>query len=289
VFDAQQTERWFGPLGAVETAAALGAGIAIAPGVRLVLPAGLLAIAALGAIVALGCVLALRGDLRPSVTDPVPSRLPLRCDAYARTLFAIMAAVVLIRDFSAYLGFFALDARFDADETALAAFFGPIAAAQQALILLGRGVVAGPLLQRFGCGPSLTMLPASFLVVAPAVTVLVAVWPGAPVTFWLAVLLVPLFRILWEVGMEPTYYVVHQPLGDTRRLTVQYVTETVVEPAARGLAGLVIGGIALVGSSPSTRALGAAGALLLAALGAFGVARRLVHYANDVRHAPVPK
>src|SRR5262249_43640510 len=89
VFDERQAARWFGPLGAVETAAALGAGLTIAPGVRFVPLAGLLGMAALGVVVSMVCVLALRDDLRPSVAAPEPARLSLHRDAYAWTLFAM--------------------------------------------------------------------------------------------------------------------------------------------------------------------------------------------------------
>jgi hypothetical protein len=183
-----------------------------------------------------------------------------------------MATAVLVHDLAVYLGLEQLDARIGRDEAELAAFLGPIVGAQQGAILLGRAVLARAALRRFGRGAALGVLPLVFLGLAPAVVLLAWLRPGGDALFWLAVLLGPLFQVLWDAVAEPTYYVMHQPLDDAERLRVQHLGQTLAEPAAHGVAAAMLWLLPWAVVSLLGRTAGAAALMGLAALAGLGCA-----------------
>lgn len=269
LFDEAQAERLFGPLGAAETAAAIAAGLVVGPLAAVLPTETMLGLAAAGLVACVGLTARLAPAMRPAARlPPEPTRRVARARLGARAwgLLGVMATAVLVHDLAVYLGLGQLDARIGRDEAELAAFLGPIVGAQQGAILLGRAVLARAALRRFGRGTALRVLPLAFLGLAPVVALLAWRCPESEALFWLAVLLGPLFQVLWDAVAEPTYYVMHQPLDDAERLRVQHLGQTLVEPAAHGVAAAALWVLPWLAASLLGRTVGAAALMGLAAL-----------------------
>jgi HEAT repeat protein len=243
LYDVRQAKRLFPVIGTGEVVARIGGSFAVpflvlAVGVENLLTLSALALGACLAIVAV----VLRGlgaepAARPGA-PPVPTRgmRELLRDRYVATLVGLAALGVLAKYLVDFAFLEQMRSRY-ADATTLASTFALFSGGTQALSLLTRVAVAGPLLRRYGVRAGLLVLPMAH--VACTALVVGAGWVPAfdAAVFWLVLANQGIYKTLKHPIDNPSFKVLYQPLRRGERLSTQIAIETIVTPVTIGLAG----------------------------------------------------
>jgi hypothetical protein len=106
------------------------------------------------------------------------------------------------------------------------------------LTLVSRALVNGPILRRYGIRAGLLALPLTNAVGVVAMILTGTLSGTHAMVFWLTTLTKLLDRVLGQSVYQAAFMILYQPLPVTRRLHTQTVTDSFVEPAATGLAGV---------------------------------------------------
>lgn len=261
LLNLRQTKRLYGTIGSGENVARV-LGYALVPLLIAWLGvANLLALAAIGLAGALAIAVALgrlTSHVRPAAPATPPGR-PISLDRLKGLLanpypLLILAIIALSSwAFSTLDLAFAtqLEQRFS-DAEQLAGFLAGLALILSVARLVGRPLLTGPLLGRYGIAMGLLAQPV--VMVAGMALVLAGLAAGPAAVFWLVAAIRLLDSALSTVLSRPTLQVLLQPLPAGQRLATQSFADGVVSP-------LALGAIGLVGLS-----LNAAGVAVLAAL-----------------------
>lgn len=251
IFDLRQGKRLFGIVGAGDILAIIAGGLAV-PHVASALGASnLLGVAAIAQV---GCLLtfamiARRFDAGPvqhaTPVTPARERRAARAgfrsmlrDPFLRPLFAISVLSYLAYYFVDY-GFYARVQTMYPSAEAVASFYGYFLAATGVVNLLSNLFLSGRILTRFGVPAALLVLPA--LVGIGVGVSLVSIVLGLGAMLVASVIATKLADEVLRKSIEgPSYRVLYQPLRRTDRLRVQALRESVVEPFAIGLSGVVL-------------------------------------------------
>ncbi len=131
------------------------------------------------------------------------------------------------------------DRRFPAAED-LAAFLGLYSAVMGSVSLLCGALLAPWLLRRFGVSAGMLMLPALLLAAALAILLTSSLAGAADVLFLLVVGSKVIDQSVRYTVDKTTFVTLLQPLPGRQRLRVQAGLESIVEPLAGGVAGLLL-------------------------------------------------
>jgi HEAT repeat protein len=244
LFDVRQAKRLFPVIGSGEVVARIAGSFAVP---FLVAAIGVANLLVLSAIALAACLAMVAVVLRGAAPDPVPAAgaRPARGlgavwkDRYVATLVGVAALAVLAKYLVDFAFLEQMRSRY-ADATTLATTFAVFSGATQALSLLARVAVAGPLLRRFGVRAGLLVLPAAHV----ACTVLVIAAGFAPAleaaVFWLVLANQGIYKTLKHPIDNPSFKVLYQPLARDRRLATQIAVETIVTPVTIGFAGALM-------------------------------------------------
>ncbi|HET7747107.1 MAG TPA: cyclic nucleotide-binding domain-containing protein, partial [Vicinamibacteria bacterium] len=251
IFDVRQAKRLFPLIGSGEVLARIAGSFAVP---LLVAFSGVENLLVLSALALLACLALAAAVLRRSRVAEEPAPPPrareegegafsrvraLAADRYLLLLVGIAALAVLAK----YLVDFAFLEQMRSrhtDKEQLATFFALFSGTTQALSLLARVAVAGPLLERFGLRAGLLILP---LAHAACTALLVAsglVPALGAVVFWLVIANQGIYKVLKHPIDNPSFKVLYQPLRKDQRLTAQVAVETLVTPLVIGLAGALM-------------------------------------------------
>ncbi len=255
VLTVRQGKRLFGPINAGEQLAGVLVGLSMGALVTLLGPPNLLLVSALGLSVGLGILDTFLqqyekgflsedegGDDEPDEDDestgPVAPMRSLLQNPLLRRIFLLSSATVFAFYSLEYLVLYQVEARFGADEHAIATFVGRTTGVANLVTLLGAWFLSGPLLERFGVRTALMLLP-----VTAGTCIIIAMVVGwtsglGSAFFWVIVFARVLDIFLRGTVEDETMLVLYQPLEPGQRAAAQARAEGVVEPVSALLAGV---------------------------------------------------
>lgn len=243
LYDVRQAKRLFPVIGTGEVVARIAGSFAVP---LLVFTLGVENLLTLSAAALVACLAIVGIVLRGLGAEPAPFAGPeqvprrgvgeLLQDRYVATLVGVAALGVLAKYLVDFAFLEQMRSRY-ADATTLAATFAVFSGGTQALSLLTRLFVAGPLLRRHGVRAGLLVLPVTHL--ACTALVVAAGWIPAldAVVFWLVLANQGIYKTLKHPIDNPSFKVLYLPLRRDERLSTQIAVETIVTPLTIGIAG----------------------------------------------------
>ncbi len=243
LFNVRQGKRLFGLAGTGAIVAGIVGGLCAPLIIALLGKTQLLVVAAAGALVMLVTLrlITRRFPTRFMVDEDEHPDADWSLRALAGRPYVVLLAAFSVLSFFCYytvdLAFYGEVERRWQDPAALASFFGIFYAALNTVMLLTSSFVVGRLILRFGLPIALLLVP--FLEIGGTLTAVVAmVYAGGAM---LAIMIV--VKLLDEVTratFEGTgYRVLYQAMPSGVRLRVQTIRESIVEPIAVGVSGLI--------------------------------------------------
>ncbi|HZQ09119.1 MAG TPA: Npt1/Npt2 family nucleotide transporter [Anaerolineae bacterium] len=247
LFDVRQSKRLFGLIGAGNwTAIAIG-GFVVSPIVGVLGTANLLFLAGISLFVAFGFQFLLLREHRAQVGINAPTRDITPRTKPANLLKNRYVLFILALVSVEWIGFFFVDNIFYdraaaqiTDVNQLAGFIGALIAATGVIGLIATTFLTGSILNRFGVGISLFILPTLLTVSNGALAVIGTLTEAALLLFGLAA-----FNKIIDVALGFTLdlsarTILYQPLPAAQRVRAQTVADGIVQPIAIGVAGLLL-------------------------------------------------
>lgn len=249
VFNVRQAKRLFGLIGAGEVLAAIVSGAAVTPLLQFVETPSLFYIAAGASVFSFVMMLYIvrrflpGGDTQdaaePAAHAAATSTVAMLKERYLLLIF--MLASVAITTFYFVDNAFLLQVQQQyPDSAALASFLGIFNSISGFLQLFTLAVLSGWLLSRFGVMVGLLVLPLSLAAGASLVIAADRLGAVAGTVFLLFFAVRLADRAFRYTLNRASVLVLYQPLSTSQRLRVQAVTESIIEPLAGVLAGLVL-------------------------------------------------
>jgi HEAT repeat protein len=251
LYDVRQAKRLFGLIGSGEVVARILGAFSVPLLLRFTGVPNLLLASAL----ALAACLALLLAVVPQLSEPGEaarargaSKEPAGLAAQLRAILShpylsLVVAIGVLAVFGKYFVDFAFLEQMRArmsDAKELAGFFAIFSGLTQALSLLTRMFVSGPLLTRLGIRVGMLVLPAAHLLCTLAIVAAGAFAAGAPAVFWLVIANQGIYKVLKHPIDNPSFKVLYQPLRRDERLAAQIAIEAIFTPLAIGVAGGVM-------------------------------------------------
>lgn len=246
ILNIRQSKRLYGLIGSGEILAIFLGGLAIPFLVKIVPTPYLFLVSAGGCALSLLVYLAIvrrhpdefRGVVASAADQQAVRPRQLFQDRYI-LLFCGLSMISMIAFAFVDFIFFTQVAEAFPDEESLAGFFGYYLASLGILNLIGNGFVSARLLNRFGVSLGLLLLPV-MLAAGDLTMLVVPALVGGGMLLWLTVGTKITDEVI-RVSIEtPSYRILYQPLPGSMRLPVQTIRESIVEPAAFGIAGVLI-------------------------------------------------
>lgn len=251
LLDLRQSKRLFGLIGAGMVVAMVISGFLVRPLVSVIGAFNLLLLAAAGILLCLAMMLSITRAFptdQPPEKDsrPTSKKAPVK-SGYTDLLkdrFVVLLVIVTALNLLAY--FFIDNAFYDRvyvrfpEPDELASFLAEFLAISSLFNLGSRAFASGKLITRYGLLVGLLTLPLVLTASALAVTVVGTGWGAIPLLFWLVVMSRLLFRALGDAVDKPAFSILYQALPTARRLRVQTLIISVIEPMAGGLAGVML-------------------------------------------------
>jgi len=163
----------------------------------------------------------------------------LLANGYLQSLFAVVFFGILAKYFVDYAFLAQVKGRYS-DAAEMARFFGLFSGITQALSLVARLTLSGPLLARHGIRLGLLLLPAAHVLCTLLILANSALVGQLGILFWLVIANQGLYKVLKHPIDNPSFKVLYQPLRSDQRLGAQIAVETMVTPITTGLAGAVM-------------------------------------------------
>lgn len=248
LFDVQQGKRLFAMIGSGEMVARVISGFLVAPLVRLIGTPNLLLGAAAGMAGSLGLLVIITSRFKMIQSEGSKSKAQNKPQTTFRAILKsryvlLMVSLALI----ALVGYYFVDLSFIGvardqypNRDDLAGFLGAFEAVNSIFGLVGRLFLAGPLISKFGVAAGLLALPLATCLGAIAIAFSGTFLSIPSAIFWLASitkLLVVGFRRSTD---KSAFRILYQPMPANQRLRAQTFIESVIEPAASGIAGIIL-------------------------------------------------
>lgn len=254
LFDLRQGKRLFGLIGSGDMVAVVLSGFTMTYVVGLLGTKNLLFVAMVGLAGSLLLLFFITRLYHDELSEPAaaqiassqsqaPSGKSSYGDLFKNRYIALVFALAAI----SLLSYYVVDnAFFDRAQVRytntdqLAAFMGNFLASAAVASLVLRVVVTGPFMERFGLLGGLLSLPVMVSVGAIAVIFTGTGWGAIPFVFWLTT-----GTKLFDSSLRFSIFrsgtlVLYQPLSARQQVQVQTAVESFVEPAAGGVAGLLL-------------------------------------------------
>jgi AAA family ATP:ADP antiporter len=174
--------------------------------------------------------------LEETAADSTPISKLLK-ERYVSLFFAVSIVSFLIFFFADYNFYDVVNRHYQSAET-LAAFFGVFYAVLNGFNLL-LNAVSSRILTRYGIYAGLLAVPL-FVGAGTLISIALPAFGLTAVLFWAVIITKLMDEMLRGAFLIPTVKVLYQPLPDRERLRIQAVRESVVEPVAIGLSGLLL-------------------------------------------------
>ena len=262
LYDVQQSKRLFSLIGSGEVTARILGAFSVPLLVMWLGVANLLWISAAGLLLcALILVVIVRSfpEVRGQSTEKAShgdkasqpkkqSIRPIWGNRYFKLVFLLAFCAVLGKYFVDFAFLTQMQTRWHAVEN-LASFFGLFSGITQVINLLIRAFISSRLLNRFGVGVGLLVLPVAHIMCTIAIAV-VATAPTA--MFWLVITNQGIYKTLKHPLDNPSFKILYQPLPRRERLAAQIVVEAIVTPIAIAVAAVLMIVLASVGTTSTS-------------------------------------
>lgn len=156
---------------------------------------------------------------------------------YYLTFFAISLLSFFIFYFIDYIFYFKVEELYT-NEKELASFFGIFIAMLNIVNIISSVFLSGKLLNRYGIGlglmaiPILTLIGTSSLLITLSFSVTIA---------FVILLILKLFDEVFDISiLTPSFRIIYQSIPISQRMKVLAFRETIIEPLAMGLAGVIL-------------------------------------------------
>lgn len=126
------------------------------------------------------------------------------------------------------------------DENRLASFFGVFFGVLGIVNLLLNTFASGPLLTKFGLSVGLLGYPIIIALGIGSAVVAFSAFGGTGLFLWVIIVTKLIDEAMSKSFESPTFRIISQPLRVDQQMRVQMVRESITEPAAVGMAGLVL-------------------------------------------------
>lgn len=243
LFDVRQARRLFGVIGAGEVVGDILGGLAVAPMAATFGTTNVLFVSAASFALALVPLGALDLPTAPVTNAPdtrTEQKAPYRVFRHRYVLIiALLSALMNISYYFLDLGFLRqVQGHFSQADSA-ATFIGQLFAVTGVIDLIGRVVISGRVLDRFGPTVGVLALPVGLTVAMGAILVLALLLPGAAL-FWPVALTMPLWTLLRNWLDKPGSLLLYQPMLPDERTAAQLAVELICDPLAIGVAGVAL-------------------------------------------------
>ncbi|MFT7003077.1 MAG: AAA family ATP:ADP antiporter [Sulfurimonas sp.] len=161
---------------------------------------------------------------------------------YYVLFFVISALSFFVFYFIDYLFYYYVEAKFT-NEKELASFFGVFYAVLNIVNLFSSLFIAGAMLSRYGVIFGILAIPLLGLIGISSLYVTTMFSLG--IAFIILVLIKLLDEVLDISILSPTFKVLYQSIPSSQRMKVMAFRETIIEPVAMGLTGLILLGISI--------------------------------------------
>ncbi len=243
LFNVRQGKRLFGLIGIGEILAGIVSGFSVPTLVHLMGQTRHLLLISAGGIAAclliLGYILRLFGDqLAPPDEEEKESKSAagLSRNRYLTLVLTFAAFSVLAYYLLDYVFYEQVDAYYQT-EAEIASFLGFFLGALGVINFFTSAFVPGRVITRYGLSLGLLTVPCIVLV---GMTGAASAHGAAVLFFWLAALTKLLDEVMRNAIGEPSLRILYQPFPPGQRLRAQTLLETIAEPAAGALTGLLL-------------------------------------------------
>ncbi|NQY94923.1 MAG: MFS transporter, partial [Campylobacteraceae bacterium] len=156
---------------------------------------------------------------------------------YYLIFFSISLLSFLVFYFIDYIFYFTVEARFT-DEKELAIFFGIFIAMLNVVNIISSVFLSGKLLSRYGVGLGLMAIPVLALIGTSSLLVTLSF--SVAIAF-VILLLLKLLNEAFDISiLTPSFRIMYQSIPISQRMRVIAFRETIIEPIAMGLAGVLL-------------------------------------------------
>jgi ATP:ADP antiporter, AAA family len=275
LFNVRQGKRLFGLIGTGAVTASIAGGFSMPLVVQTTGTLNLLLLSVVSLVAALGVLLytirRFTGRFAPSEGQPEHQQetspmLHLFQERYIGLFFSLSILAILGYYCLEYVFYDHLERAF-LEQDALASFFGRYFALLGLIELTSNACVAGPLLLRYGLSFGLLALPV-MNTLTTGVAIATGMLFGSTGRFlWVVVGLKLVDEVLRNSLQTLTFRLLYQPLPEGKRLRIQAVRESIVEPLAVGFSGAILLFLTSALAFEALQYLAIAGVLLLACVG----------------------
>jgi AAA family ATP:ADP antiporter len=249
LFTIRQGKRLFGIIGSGEVAASVIGGLLVSLLVESVGITNLLFISAASSgltLLVLFYILKAFGKQLGSSRERKEEEVGSRTDIKALLKNRYVLLIVLYSALSTFAFYFVDNLFYDRanaqypDEIQLAAFFGDFFAVTGFALLISRLAIGDRLISRYGMRTGLLVHPLFVLLAVASCGTVGILYGLIPLFFWLATSTKLADELCSESISRSTFLLLYQPLHSEKRLQAQMLVESVVEPIAAGLVGVLI-------------------------------------------------
>ncbi len=242
----RQGKRLFGLIGSGQIAAYVVGGFSVSFFVRLLGTIHLLTFATFGLAACLAILLYILKKFPEQVAageedeekNGVHAPRRLSGNRYFRLILGVAAISIFGFFVVDYLYYNQLDLRFP-DPDRMAAFLGTFIGAVGVVNLLGNLFLHSRLIERYGLGLGLLTVPA-LTALGLGAALGAKLGGSAALFFWFIVLTKGADEICRAAIEEPSFRILYQPFPAFQRMRVQTLTETIVEPSASAVIGVLL-------------------------------------------------
>lgn len=162
---------------------------------------------------------------------------------YYFLFFGVSILAFFIFYFIDYIFYYSVEKHFS-NEKDLASFFGVFYAALNIINLISSLFVSAPMLNRFGLAFGILAIPA--LAFIGTTSLIVTTLASLGIGFFILISLKLLNEVFDISILNPTFKVLYQSIPVKQRMKVLAFRETIIEPMAMGVAGLLLLGISML-------------------------------------------
>ena len=248
LFNVRQGKRLFGLIGTGAVTASIAGGFSMPLVVQTTGTLNLLLLSVVSLVAALGVLLytirRFTGRFAPSEGQPERQQetspmLHLFQERYIGLFFSLSILAILGYCCLEYVFYDQLERAF-LEKDALASFFGRYFAILGLIELTSNACVSGPLLLRYGLSFGLLALPVMNTLTTEAAIATGVLFGSTGLFLWAVVGLKLVDEVLRNSLQTLTFRLLYQPLPEGKRLRIQAVRESIVEPLAVGFSGVIL-------------------------------------------------
>ncbi len=248
LMNLRQGKRLFGYVSAGEPLAIIIGGLATPFVLRFLGTKDLLLFSAAAVFIAIGLLLYVTSQFRPQRDGSDESaeeavQLTAGRPWYADRYVQVLVGIVVISQFGYFFtdtAFYLVASQRFPDEQQLGVFLGKYMAGVGVVSLIVSLFISAPLTRHFGLKGALLLLPAMLTVTAAVGMIAGFSFPETAAIFWMVFMMKTTDQSVRYTVDKTASVTLYQPLPADQRMRVQTALESIIEPLAGGISGLVL-------------------------------------------------